>query len=336
MTMHSKDQITEDMKTAMRAKDAARLLTIRMLLAALKQKEVDERITLDDAAVIGIVDKLIKQRKDSVAAVLSRRAAPTWSTRKAPRSRCSKATCRNGWAPHEIAAEVAADRRRARCHRARATWAGDGRREGAAGRQGRHGRRSRGRQGGAGEVSSRHERYPALLSNSPRTSASPRNWRPEAMAEAARSRLSAAWSTTAPTSKAGPTSRPTPRSKPPRTAAGLDYRFLPVAKPATRSPGRDRALRRSCSTSCRVRCSRSAAAARAAPSSSAPRPAAEPTQPARPACAVDRPLVRLRSGLPAGGDPAARRRSRLIAFAVKQQQHDLSRARARAWSSRPT
>jgi uncharacterized protein len=62
-----KDQITEDMKTAMRAKDAARLLTIRGLLAALKQKEVDERITLDDAAVIAIIDKLIKQRKDSIS-----------------------------------------------------------------------------------------------------------------------------------------------------------------------------------------------------------------------------------------------------------------------------
>jgi uncharacterized protein YqeY len=65
--MSLKDQITEDMKTAMRAKDAARLLTIRGLLAALKQKEVDERVVLDDAAVIGIVDKLIKQRKDSIA-----------------------------------------------------------------------------------------------------------------------------------------------------------------------------------------------------------------------------------------------------------------------------
>jgi len=66
--MTLKDRITEDMKTAMRAKDAARLGTIRMLLAACKQREVDERIVLDDAAVIGIVDKLIKQRKDSVAA----------------------------------------------------------------------------------------------------------------------------------------------------------------------------------------------------------------------------------------------------------------------------
>lgn len=66
--MTLKDRITEDMKEAMRAKQADRLLTIRMLLAACKQKEVDERITLDDAAVVGIVDKLIKQRKDSLAA----------------------------------------------------------------------------------------------------------------------------------------------------------------------------------------------------------------------------------------------------------------------------
>jgi uncharacterized protein len=65
--MTLKDRITEDMKTAMRAKDAPRLLTIRGLLAALKQREVDERIVLDDAAVIAIVDKLVKQRKDSIA-----------------------------------------------------------------------------------------------------------------------------------------------------------------------------------------------------------------------------------------------------------------------------
>jgi uncharacterized protein YqeY len=65
--MSLKDQITEDMKAAMRAKEADRLLTIRGLLAAMKQKEVDERITLDDAAVVAIIDKLIKQRKDSIA-----------------------------------------------------------------------------------------------------------------------------------------------------------------------------------------------------------------------------------------------------------------------------
>lgn len=63
-----KDRITQDMKDAMRAKDAERLATIRLLLAAIKQKEVDERVTLDDAAVIAIVDKLIKQRKDSITA----------------------------------------------------------------------------------------------------------------------------------------------------------------------------------------------------------------------------------------------------------------------------
>ena len=66
--MSLKAQITEDMKTAMRAKDSARLSTIRLLQAAMKQKEVDERIELDDAAIVAIIDKLIKQRKDSVEA----------------------------------------------------------------------------------------------------------------------------------------------------------------------------------------------------------------------------------------------------------------------------
>ncbi len=62
-----KDRITDDMKTAMRAKDAARLSAIRFLQAAIKQKEVDERIVADDAAVLAIVEKLIKQRRDSIA-----------------------------------------------------------------------------------------------------------------------------------------------------------------------------------------------------------------------------------------------------------------------------
>lgn len=66
--MSLKDQITEDMKAAMRAKDTERLGAIRLLLAAAKQKEVDERVVLDDTAMIAIVDKLIKQRKDSVTA----------------------------------------------------------------------------------------------------------------------------------------------------------------------------------------------------------------------------------------------------------------------------
>ncbi len=66
--MSLKDQINDDMKAAMRAKDIERLGTIRLLLAAMKQKVVDERVTLDDTAGVAIVDKLIKQRKDSVAA----------------------------------------------------------------------------------------------------------------------------------------------------------------------------------------------------------------------------------------------------------------------------
>lgn len=65
--MSLKDQVTEDMKSAMRARDSARLSTIRMLLAAVKQKEVDERVVVDDPALIAIVDKLIKQRKDSIS-----------------------------------------------------------------------------------------------------------------------------------------------------------------------------------------------------------------------------------------------------------------------------
>ena len=67
-TQSLKDRITDDMKAAMRAKDSDRLLAIRMLLAACKQREVDERIVLDDAAVVAIVDKQLKQRKDSIAA----------------------------------------------------------------------------------------------------------------------------------------------------------------------------------------------------------------------------------------------------------------------------
>jgi uncharacterized protein YqeY len=66
--MTLKERITEDMKAAMRAKDSERLGTIRLLTAAMKQKEVDERIELDDVAVIGILDKMLKQRKDSIEA----------------------------------------------------------------------------------------------------------------------------------------------------------------------------------------------------------------------------------------------------------------------------
>lgn len=66
--MSLKDRITEDMKAAMRAKETDRLGTIRLLQAAIKQREVDERIELDDAAVLAVIDKMLKQRKDSITA----------------------------------------------------------------------------------------------------------------------------------------------------------------------------------------------------------------------------------------------------------------------------
>jgi uncharacterized protein YqeY len=64
--MTLKTRITDDMKAAMRAKDAARLSAVRLLLAAIKQKEVDERIALDDAQVVAIVERLLKQRRESI------------------------------------------------------------------------------------------------------------------------------------------------------------------------------------------------------------------------------------------------------------------------------
>lgn len=65
-TLPLKERINEDMKSAMRARESARLGAIRLLLAAIKQKEVDERIALDDGAVIAVIDKMLKQRKDSI------------------------------------------------------------------------------------------------------------------------------------------------------------------------------------------------------------------------------------------------------------------------------
>lgn len=65
--MTLKERISEDMKAAMKAKETARLAAIRLLLAAIKQKEVDEQVTLDDAAIAAVIDKMLKQRKDSIA-----------------------------------------------------------------------------------------------------------------------------------------------------------------------------------------------------------------------------------------------------------------------------
>jgi uncharacterized protein YqeY len=96
--MSLKDRITEDMKAAMRAKDSDRLSAIRMLLAACKQREVDERIVLDDAAVVAIVDKLIKQRKDSIAA-FEQAGRTDLVDKETPKSRCSRPTCRSACRP---------------------------------------------------------------------------------------------------------------------------------------------------------------------------------------------------------------------------------------------
>ena len=71
MTSILRDRITDDMKAAMRARESARLSTIRLLLAALKQKEIDERVVLSDADVLGIVEKLIKQRRESISQFLN-------------------------------------------------------------------------------------------------------------------------------------------------------------------------------------------------------------------------------------------------------------------------
>ena len=64
--MNLKTRVTDDMKAAMRAKDSARLSTIRLLLAAIKQREVDERVELDDTEIVAVIDKMIKQRRESI------------------------------------------------------------------------------------------------------------------------------------------------------------------------------------------------------------------------------------------------------------------------------
>jgi uncharacterized protein len=105
--MSLKDQITEDMKAAMRAKDSERLGTIRLLTAAMKQKEVDERIELDDVAVIAIVDKMLKQRKDSIAA-FEQAARQDLADKEAAEMKVLAAYLPARLSAEEIAAEVKA------------------------------------------------------------------------------------------------------------------------------------------------------------------------------------------------------------------------------------
>lgn len=100
--MSLKARITDDMKAAMRAKDTERLATIRLLTAAIKQKEVDERIELDDAAVVGVIDKMVKQRKDSIAA-FEQGNRPDLAAKEA-----AELTVLQAYLPERLAAEAVA------------------------------------------------------------------------------------------------------------------------------------------------------------------------------------------------------------------------------------
>lgn len=91
--MSLKTQLTEDMKTAMRAKDQVFLSTIRLINAAIKQFEVDERTEADDAKVISILTKMVKQRKDSAKSI-PKPVVKIWLTKKTRKSKSSTATCR--------------------------------------------------------------------------------------------------------------------------------------------------------------------------------------------------------------------------------------------------
>ena len=121
--MTLKARITEDMKDAMRAKDAARLSTIRLLLAAIKQREVDERKELADADVLAVIDKMIKQRRDSIAQFEAGKRPDLVDQSSRPRSTCSQA-----YMPQQLARsrDRRGDRRgdrRDRRRRRRRAWA---------------------------------------------------------------------------------------------------------------------------------------------------------------------------------------------------------------------
>jgi uncharacterized protein YqeY len=105
--MSLKDQITDDMKAAMRAKESAKLATIRLILADIKRKEVDERIELNDAQVLAVVEKMIKQRKDSISQFEAGGRADLADIEKAELTVLS-AYMPAGMSDQEVAAEVAA------------------------------------------------------------------------------------------------------------------------------------------------------------------------------------------------------------------------------------
>lgn len=92
--MSLKTRLTEDMKTAMRAKDQVSLGIIRLINAAVKQFEVDERIEADDAKIAAILTKMVKQRKDGAKIYTEASTVRIWQTKKTPKSTCCTATCR--------------------------------------------------------------------------------------------------------------------------------------------------------------------------------------------------------------------------------------------------
>ena len=105
--MSLKQQIHEDMKSAMRARDAARLSAIRLLMAAIKQREVDDRIELDDAAVVAVIDKMLKQRRDSISQYEAAKRQDLADAEKAEIAVLS-AYMPKALSAEEVAAEIAA------------------------------------------------------------------------------------------------------------------------------------------------------------------------------------------------------------------------------------
>lgn len=132
--MSLKQQINEDMKSAMRARDAARLSAIRLLMAAIKQREVDDRIELDDAAVVAVIDKMLKQRRDSISQYEAAKRQDLADAEKAEIVVLS-AYMPKALSAEEVAAEIAAAivQTGAVGHRQ-----GDGRAQGETGRPHRH------------------------------------------------------------------------------------------------------------------------------------------------------------------------------------------------------
>ena len=138
--MPLKARITEDMKNAMRAKDSARLSTIRLLLAAIKQREVDERIELTDADVLAVIDRMVKQRRDSISQFEAGHRADLVAAERAEVDVLSALPAGAGHGRGNRRADRR-DHRRDRRGRGRRHGQGDGGAETPAGRPGRPGRR---------------------------------------------------------------------------------------------------------------------------------------------------------------------------------------------------